>query len=200
MSATQTTTNTETRTTTDQPTPPETGTWVIDPAHSSIEAIARHMMVSKVRGRFESFSGTIEVADDPTRSEVEVSIDAKTINTNEDKRDQHLRSEDFLYADEYPQLAFESTDIEHVEGNRYRMVGDLTIRGETEPVELDVEYFGTDVDPFGNERALFQATTTLNRENWNMTWNKALETGGLFVGKELAVELDVQLVRAEDAQ
>lgn len=197
MSATQTTTETGTRT--DRPSPPEPGTWVIDPAHSSIEAIARHMMVSKVRGRFEGFSGTIEVADDPTDSRVEVSIDAKTIDTNEEKRDQHLRSEDFLHVDEYPQLRFESSGIEHVEGNRYRMAGDLTIRGETHPVELDVDYFGTDTDPFGSERALFRATTTLDREDWGITWNKALETGGLFVGKELDVELDVQLVPEGDA-
>lgn len=190
---------TETSTRTDTPTPPEPGTWVIDPAHSSIEAVARHMMVSKVRGHFGSFSGAVEVAEDPTRSTVQVSIDAKTIDTNEEQRDQHLRSEDFLHADEYPKLEFESREIEHLEGNRYRMVGELTIRGETEPVQLDVDYFGTDTDPFGSERALFQATTTLNRENWGITWNKTLETGGLFVGKELDVELDIQLVPEEDA-
>lgn len=190
---------TQTRTETDQPSPPAPGTWVIDPAHSSIEAIARHMMVSKVRGHFGSFSGTVEVADDPTRSSVEVSIDAKTIDTNEEKRDQHLRGEDFLYVDEYPQLEFESREIEHVGGNSYRMVGDLTIRGETHEAELDVDYFGTDTDPFGGERALFQATTTLNREDWGITWNKTLETGGLFVGKELDVELDVQLVPQDSA-
>lgn len=190
---------TETSTRTDTPTPPEPGTWVIDPAHSSIEAVARHMMVSKVRGHFGSFSGAVEVAEEPTESTVQVSIDAKTIDTNEEKRDQHLRSEDFLHADEYPQLEFESREIEHLEGNRYRMVGDLTIRGETEPVELEVDYFGTDTDPFGSERALFQASTTLNREDWGITWNKTLETGGLFVGKELDVELDVQLVPQDDA-
>ena len=190
---------TETSTRNDTPTPPGPGTWVIDPAHSSIEAVARHMMVSKVRGHFGSFSGAVEVAEEPAESTVQVSIDAKTIDTNEEKRDQHLRSEDFLHADEYPQLEFESREIEHLEGNRYRMFGDLTIRGETEPVELDVDYFGTDTDPFGSERALFQATTTLNRENWGITWNKTLETGGLFVGKELDVELDIQLVPEEDA-
>lgn len=193
MSATQTIDRTET------PSPPDPGTWVIDPAHSSIEAIARHMMVSKVRGHFGSFSGTVEVADEPTESTVRVSIDAKTIDTNEEQRDQHLRSEDFLHADEYPQLEFGSREVEHVDGNRYRMVGDLTIRGETNEVELDVDYFGTDTDPFGSERALFQATTTLNREDWGITWNKALETGGLFVGKELEVQLDIQLVPEEDA-
>ena len=178
--------------------PPAPGTWVIDPSHSSIEAIARHMMVSKVRGRFESFSGTIDVAEEPTDSQIDVSIDAKSINTNEDKRDQHLRSEDFLHADEHPQLTFTSARIEHVEGDRYRVIGDLTILGESHPVELDVDYFGVNTDPFGTERALFQATTELNREDWDMTWNQTLETGGLFVGKKLDVEVDVQLVPADE--
>lgn len=180
--------------------PPKAGTWVIDPAHSSIEAIARHMMVSKVRGRFESFSGTLEVGEDPTDSSVEVWIDAKSINTAEEKRDQHLRSPDFLDADEHPQLNFRSTEIEHLEGDRYRMVGDLTIRGESHPVELDVQYFGTNQDPWGSERALFQATTELDRENWDITWNQALETGGVLVGKKLKVELDVQLVPQDEIE
>lgn len=191
------TSGTETVERTGTTTPPEPGTWVIDQAHSSIEAIARHMMVSKVRGRFESFSGTIDVAEDPTDSQIDIAIDAKSINTNEDQRDQHLRSEDFLHADEHPQLTFRSTRIDHREGERYHVIGELTIRGESHPVELDVDYFGVNTDPFGNERALFQATTELNREDWGMTWNQTLETGGLFVGKKLDVEIDVQLVRPD---
>lgn len=178
--------------------PPRAGTWVIDPAHSSIEVIARHMMVSKVRGRFESFSGIIEVGEDPADSRVEVSIDAKSINTAEEKRDQHLRSEDFLNADEHPQLTFVSTNVEHIEDDRYRLVGDLTIRGETHAVELDVDYFGVNQDPWGSERALFQATTELDREDWDITWNQALETGGVLVGRKLQVELDIQLVPQDE--
>jgi polyisoprenoid-binding protein YceI len=192
------TSDTATGTATGTIAPPAPGRWVIDPAHSSIEAIARHMMVSKVRGRFESFSGTVEVGEDPTESAIDISIDAKSINTNEEQRDQHLRSADFLDADEHPQLTFTSTRIEHVEGDSYRVIGELTIRGETHPVELDVDYFGVNTDPFGSERALFQATTKLNREDWDMTWNQALETGGVLVGKKLDVAIDVQLVPAED--
>jgi polyisoprenoid-binding protein YceI len=190
MSTSDTTTGTATGTIA----PPAPGRWVIDPAHSSIEAIARHMMVSKVRGRFESFSGTVQVGDDPTESAIDISIDAKSINTNEEQRDQHLRSADFLDADEHPQLTFTSTGIEHVEGDSYRVIGELTIRGETHPVELDVDYFGVNTDPFGSERALFQATTKLNREDWDMTWNQALETGGVLVSKTLQVELEIQAV------
>ncbi len=199
MSTTETETETSTTPTgtgDDQPSPPAPGTWVIDPAHSSIEAVARHMMVSKVRGRFGSFSGTVEVAEDPTDSRVEVSIDAKTIDTNEEKRDQHLRSEDFLDVDEYPQLRFESSGMEHVRGNRYRMVGDLMIRGETHPAELDVDYFGTDTDPFGNVKAGFEATTEIDREAFGLTWNAALESGGVLVGKKVKIVLEVQATRA----
>lgn len=175
---------------------PDGGRWTIDPAHSSIEAVARHMMVSKVRGRFGSFSGVVTIdGDDPTRSQVEVSIDAKSIDTNDDKRDQHLRGEDFLHADEHPQLRFTSTSIDHVEGDRYRMSGDLTIRGVTHAVELDVDYLGTNVDPWGGDRALFEATTELDRDDWDMTWNQVLETGGILVSKKLDVELNIQLVK-----
>lgn len=177
--------------------PPQAGTWTIDPAHSSITAIARHMMVSRVRGRFESFSGTVEVAEDPEESTATLTIDADSINTNEQDRDEHLRSGDFLDAANHPHLRFESTDVEHVEGDRYRVTGDLTIRGETRPVTIDVEYLGLREDPWGNERAFVRGETTLNREDWDMTWNQVLEAGGVMVGKELDVELDVQLVRAE---
>jgi polyisoprenoid-binding protein YceI len=177
-----------------QAAPPQAGSWVIDPAHSSIEAVARHMMVSRVRGRFESFSGRIEVAPDPTDSTVSVTIDAKSLNTNEEKRDTHLRSEDFLAVDDHPQMRFESTRIEHVEDSSYRVFGELTIRGVTRPVELAVDYFGVSEDPWGSPRALFRATTKLDREDWGMTWNQALETGGVLVGRKVSIELDITAV------
>lgn len=173
---------------------PQAGTWVPDPAHSTIEASTRHMMITKVRGRFESFGARVEVADDPTRSTVIVSIDASSINTHDVGRDGHLRSPDFLAVEDHPELTFESTGIEHVEGDRYRLTGDLTIRGETRPVVLDVDYFGVTADPWGGQRALLRATTQLERANWNMTWNLALETGGVLVGKKLDVEIELQLV------
>lgn len=176
---------------------PATGTWTIDPAHSSITAIARHMMVSRVRGRFESFSGTVEIADDPTDSTATASIDAKSINTNQDKRDEHLRSGDFLDADNHPQLTFDSTRVEQAGDGEYRVVGDLTIRGRTNPVTIDVEFLGVTGDPWGNDRAFLRGETTLNREDWDITWNQALEAGGVMVGKKLDVDLEIQLVRED---
>jgi polyisoprenoid-binding protein YceI len=173
---------------------PQVGDWVIDPAHTSIEAVARHMVISKVRGRFEEFSGTIHIDEDPTKSWAEASIKASSINTNAPDRDGHLRSPDFLNADEYPELTFKSTKLSHKSGDRFEAVGDLTIRGETHPVTLDVEFGGVAADPFGQTKALFSASTKLERETWGMNWNQALETGGVLVSKSLDVEIEVQAV------
>lgn len=191
--------STSTQTTTRGTRTPEPGTWVIEPQHSSIEAVARHMMVTKVRGSFGSFSGTVEVAEDVTDSTIEVVIDAASIDTGVEDRDQHLRSEDFLHVEEHPEMTFTSTSIEPAEDGRYRVTGDLTIRGKTNPVELDVSYFGVSEDPWGNPRALFEASTTLQRSDWGMTWNQALEAGGVLVSRSVDVEISVQLVREEDA-
>ncbi|MDX1658382.1 MAG: YceI family protein [Nitriliruptorales bacterium] len=178
-------------------TTPEAGTWVFDNDHSSIEAVARHLMVSKVRGRFEEFEGTVEVGDSLEDSRVEVTIAADSINTNTPDRDEHLRSGDFLDVENHPELRFESTEVRRTGDEELRVRGDLTIRGETNEVELDVTYLGLHEDPWGNEKAAFAAQTTLNREDWGMTWNQALETGGVLVGKELKVEINVQLQRSE---
>ena len=173
---------------------PQAGDWVIDPAHTSIEAVARHMVIAKVRGRFEEFSGTIRIDEDPTKSWAEIAIKAASINTNAPDRDGHLRSPDFLNAEEYPELAFKSTRLSHQRGNRFEVLGDLTIRGETRPVTLDVEFGGVVTDPFGQTKALFSATTKLEREAWGMNWNQALEAGGVLVSKSLDVEIEVQAV------
>jgi polyisoprenoid-binding protein YceI len=173
---------------------PQTGDWVIDPAHSSIEAIARHMVITKVRGRFEEFAGTLHVDEDPARSWAEVSIKAASINTNQPDRDAHLRSPDFLNAEEFPELTFRSTALRHKGGANFELLGDLTIRGETRPVMLDVEAHGVATDPFGNTKALFTATTKLEREDWGMNWNQALEAGGVLVSKSLDVEIEIQAV------
>ncbi|MGH2698324.1 MAG: YceI family protein [Actinomycetota bacterium] len=173
---------------------PQVGDWVIDPAHSSIEAVARHMVITKVRGRFEEFSGTIHVDEDPAKSWAEASIKAASINTNQPDRDAHLRSPDFLNADQFPELTFKSTKLSHKGEGRFELVGDLTIRGETRPVTLDVEAHGVATDPFGNTKALFAAKTRLERENWGMNWNQALEAGGVLVSKSLDVEIEVQAV------
>jgi polyisoprenoid-binding protein YceI len=171
---------------------PQTGDWVIDPAHSSIEAVARHMVVTKVRGHFEEFSGALHIDEDPTKSWAEASIKAASINTNAPDRDAHLRSPDFLNADEYPELTFKSTRLAHKSGRRFEVVGDLTIRGETHPVTLDVEFGGVVTDPFGQVKALFSASTKLEREKWGVNWNQALEAGGVLVSKTLDIEIEVQ--------
>ena len=171
---------------------PATGTWTIDPAHTSIEAIARHLMITKVRGSFERFTGTITVAEDPADSSVEVEIEAASINTRDAQRDAHLRSPDFLDAEGHPTLHFRSTGVEPRGGDRWTVHGDLRIRDITRPAVLDMRYLGTHTDPWGQAKAAFSATTELDREAWGMTWNQALEAGGVLVGKTLKVELEVQ--------
>jgi polyisoprenoid-binding protein YceI len=173
---------------------PQTGDWVIDPAHSSIEAVARHMIVTKVRGHFEEFSGTLHIDEDPAKSWAEASIKAASINTNAPDRDAHLRSPDFLNADEFPELSFKSTRLSHKGGRRFEIVGDLTIRGETHPLTLDVEFGGVMTDPYGQVKALFSASTKLEREKWGVNWNQALETGGMLVSKTLDIEVEVQAI------
>jgi polyisoprenoid-binding protein YceI len=173
---------------------PQTGDWVVDPAHSSIEAVARHMVVTKVRGHFEEFSGTLHIDEDPAKSWAEASIKAASINTNAPDRDAHLRSPDFLNADEFPELSFKSTRLSHKGGRRFEVVGDLTIRGETHPLTLDVEFGGVMTDPYGQVKALFSASTKLEREKWGVNWNQALETGGMLVSKTLDIEVEVQAI------
>lgn len=174
---------------------PQTGTWVIDPSHSSIEFVAKHLVVSKVRGRFASFSGSVEVADPIEQSRVEVSIDAASIDTNDEQRDGHVKSGDFLDVERFPQLTFRSTGAHQRDGDTWTIPGELTIRDVTKPVELTVEYLGIYADPWGNEKAAFTATTELDREAFGITWNQALETGGVLVGRTVKVEIDVQLAK-----
>ena len=174
---------------------PAPGTWNIDTAHSSVEFVARHLMVAKVRGRFTDFSGSFEVADPPERSSTRVAISASSIDTGEAGRDEHLRSPDFLDVSQFPTLEFASTGITG-DGAEWRLAGDLTIRGVTRPVVLDVEFGGLVTDPWGGERAVFSASTEIDREGWGLTWNQALETGGVLVGKKVRIELEVEAVRA----
>lgn len=171
--------------------------WNIDTAHTGIHFSVRHMVVSKVRGRFGKYSGTISVDDaDITRSSVEVRIDASSIDTGVADRDTHLRSPDFLDVEKYPELHFRSTRVEPVDGTRYRVVGDLTIWDVKREVVLDAEYSGLGKDPWGNERIAFGAKTSIDRKEFGLTWNQALETGGILVGDRVEIELDVQGVRA----
>jgi polyisoprenoid-binding protein YceI len=178
---------------------PPAGDWKIDPGHSRITVVARHLMVSKVRGTLDRFEGTIHIAERPEDSWVEVSIDAASVNTANPPRDEHMRSPDFLDVENHPKIEFRSSGTEVTGDNRLRVLGDLTVRGTTRPVELDVEYLGLTTDPWGNTRAGFTATTELHREEWGMTWNQALETGGVLVGPTLQVELDIQAIRQPPA-
>jgi polyisoprenoid-binding protein YceI len=174
---------------------PKVGTWVIDPSHSTVEFVAKHLVVSKVRGRFTAFSGVIDVAEDIAASTVDVTIEAGSISTNDEQRDGHLTSPDFLDVATFPTLTFRSTGAHHRDGDRWTIPGELTIKDVTEAVELDVEYLGVFTDPWGNDKAAFTASTEIDREAFGITWNQALETGGVLVGKQVRIELEVQLAQ-----
>jgi len=186
----------EAPTATEQLAGPESGEWKIDPTHTVISAVARHLMVAKVRGYFRNFSGTIQIPDTPENATVEVEIEAASIDTGVKDRDDHLRSPDFLDVERYPKLTFRSTRVELGDGGAFKLHGDLTIKNVTRPIVLDAQYAGSSPDPWGGKRMAFSATTQLNREDWEMTWNVALETGGVLVGKTLAVEVEVEAVKA----
>ena len=170
--------------------------WVIDSAHSEINFSARHMMISTVRGRFEKFSGTVNFDEaEPARTTVDVQIEAASVNTKEAQRDGHLKSPDFFDAEKYPHLTFKSKRVEVVDDHHARLYGDLTIRDVTKPVVLDVEYAGQAKSPWGTFSAGFSAQTKINREDWGLTWNQALETGGVLVGKDVTISIEVEIVK-----
>lgn len=175
--------------------------WKIDSAHSEITFSVRHMMISNVRGRFEKFSGEVNFnPDDLATSSVDVKIDASSINTREAQRDGHLMSPDFLNVETYPYLTFKSMQVEKVNENHGKIYGDLTIRGVTRPVVLDVEYSGVARSPYGTTSAGFSASTTINRKDWGLTWNVALETGGLLVGEDIKINIELEIVKQEVAE
>ncbi len=171
-------------------------TWNFDPAHSEITFKVRHMMFSKVSGTFEQWEGDFEFdPDDPASASTQVDIDAASIDTGNDDRDDHLRSADFFDVEGHPRLRFESTGVEKTGDETFTLNGELTIRDATNPVSLDVEYHGKATDPWGNQRVGFTATTKLNRKDWGLTWNQALEAGGVLVGDTVEVELNVQAIQ-----
>lgn len=170
-------------------------TWQLDPAHTEINFSVRHMMISKVRGSFENFSGTVNFNPaDLAAGSIEVSIDAASINTRNEQRDGHLKSADFLDAETYPTITFKSTGATLSGANEGQLLGDLTIRGVTKPVALDVEYAGTALSPWGLTSAGFSAATKINRKDWGLEWNQALETGGVLVGEELTISIEAELI------
>jgi polyisoprenoid-binding protein YceI len=174
-----------------------TNNWNLDTVHSGINFTVRHMVVSKVRGRFAKFSGTVSLDEsDFTRSSVEATIDASSIDTGTTQRDDHLRSADFFDVERFPEIRFLSTRIEKIAGDRYRLTGELTIHGVTRSIALETEYGGRGKDPWGNERVGFTAKGAIVRKDFGLVWNQALETGGVLVSDRVDLELEVQAVRA----
>lgn len=174
-----------------------TSPWAIDPEHTTVAFTVRHMMFTTVRGHFEDVSGEVELNEaDPARSSVRVRIGAASVNTRVEARDEHLRSADFFDAANHPELTFESRRIESAGAGRYRVAGDLTIRGVAHEVVLDVREEGRGTDPWGVAKMGFSASTRIDRTAWGLKWNQALETGGVLVGNEIRIELDVQLMAA----
>jgi polyisoprenoid-binding protein YceI len=171
-----------------------TGTWTIDQAHSEVSFVVRHLMVSKVRGRFGSFRGTITVAPDPLDSTVEATIDVASVHTGDENRDNHLRSADFFDVETHPEMRFRSTAI-RADGGDHVVVGDLTIHGVTRTVELALEFNGTSGDPWGGTRAGFSAGTELSRKEFGLEWNAPVETGGVVVGDKVKINLEIQAVK-----
>ncbi len=167
-----------------------TGTWAIDPTHTEVGFVARHLMVTKVRGSFTDVSGTVEVADDVTKSVANVVIKTASVSTGTADRDGHLRSADFFDVETYPEITFVSTAFDGE-----TLTGDLTIKDVTKSVTLDVEFNGVATDPWGNEKAAFEATTEVNRTDWGLTWNANLEKGGVLVSEKVKLVLDVQLAK-----
>jgi len=173
--------------------------WTTDPMHTQVEFAARHMGLMTVKGHFTGVQAAIDFSeDDFTASSVEATIDTRTLTTNDERRDAHLKSPDFLNVEKFPTIAFKSTRIEHAAHDQYKITGNLTIRDVTRPVTLDVVYSGQAKDPMGNVHAGFSAFTTINRKDWGLTWNVALETGGLLVGEEVKLALEIEAVKAAE--
>ena len=166
------------------------GTWAIDPTHTEVGFIARHLMVTKVRGSFADVAGTVEVSEELAQSVANVTIKTASVSTGTADRDAHLRSEDFFDVENFPELTFVSTAFD---GGT--LTGDLSIKGVTKPITLDVEFNGVATDPWGNEKAAFEATTEVNRTDWGLTWNANLEKGGVLVSEKIKLVLDVQLAK-----
>jgi polyisoprenoid-binding protein YceI len=175
---------------------PEVGTWEIDPSHQAFEFIARHLM-AKVRGRFPAASGVATIAERPEDSTLEVEIDASSIDTQDDTRDAHMRSNDFFGVEEHPTISFRSTAVRAGAGeNEWKVDGELTIKGVTRPVTVDLEFLGAAIDPWGNRRIGFSGVVPeVNREAWGLTWNAPLETGGFLLARNVRLEIEAELVK-----
>ncbi|MER6091509.1 YceI family protein [Streptomyces bluensis] len=174
-----------------------TGEYTIDPAHSTIGFVARHAMVTNVKGGFLDFSGSLHLdGTDPARSTASIDVTMDSIDTGSADRDGHLKSADFFKTEEFPTMEFRSTKAEALGGDDYRITGDLTILGTTKPLTIDLEFNGSAKDPFGNERVGFEGRAEILRSEWGLTWNAALETGGVLVSDKIKLVFDISAIRA----
>jgi polyisoprenoid-binding protein YceI len=174
---------------------PTAGTYTLDPNHKRVGFVVRHLMVSKVRGNFEDATATVTIAEDPLQTSVTASITTASINTGQTDRDNHLRSGDFFDAEKFPTMEFRSTGIKSHDGDEFVLDGELTIKDVTKPVELKVEFEGVGRSPYGQDVFGFSATTEIDREDWGLTWNVALEQGGVMVAKKVKIEIEGEAIR-----
>lgn len=174
---------------------PTPGTFTLDPSHTRVGFVARHMMVAKVRGSFPKLEGTLTIAENPLESQVDVTVQVASVTTGDENRDAHLRSADFFEVEKYPTMRFVSNLVEPLGPGRFRVQGDLTIRDVTRPITLEAELEGLVVDPYGNQRIGFSATGEVDREDFGLTWNVAIEAGGVVVGKQVRIEIEGEAVR-----
>jgi polyisoprenoid-binding protein YceI len=171
------------------------GLWNVDSSHSTVGFTARHLMITKVRGRFGTVSGLVTVAEDPLLSTVNATVDVASVTTGDEGRDGHLKSPDFFDVEQFPSWSLVSTGLA-TKGDKFSLTADLSIKGVTKPVEFDLEFDGVSPDPWGGTRASFSASAEINRKDWGLEWNVALETGGLLVSEKVKIELEIQLVKA----
>ena len=173
--------------------------WVVDASHSQATFSVRHMMISTVKGQFKVLSGKLNIDEqNPANSWIEAQVETASIDTRDEKRDAHLRSGDFFDAEKYPVITFKSSRVEHVGGSEYKVTGDLTMHGVTKPVAFIAEYFGQGKDPWGNNKAGLSAKAKINRKEWGLGWNAALETGGVMVSEDVNIEIDLEAVQVQE--
>jgi polyisoprenoid-binding protein YceI len=172
-----------------------TGTWAVDPAHSRVEFQVKHLGISTVRGNFSDFEGTLELGEDLASAKASGTVNVVSVNTDEPKRDDHLRSPDFFHVDEHPHIEFQSTAIEPLDEDRFRITGDLTLHGVTREITLTAELLGTEEDPYGNERVALEVRGALNRGEYGMTFNQALGSGNVLVSDKVKLALDISAIK-----
>ncbi len=173
---------------------PAAGSWALDTTHTDVSFTARHLMVTKVRGRFPLVEGSVTIAENPVESSVVAVLDAAGVDSGEAGRDEHLRNADFFDVEQYPTITFRSTKVEAARGGDYKLTGDLTIKDVTRPVTLELEYLGTIASPFGDQRAGFSASTEISRKDWGLEWNMALEAGGVVVGDKIKINIEAEAI------